>query len=171
MLSSHRTAEDALAAVPDEKPAIVLIDLELPGGSALKCVRQLKAVLPQTEFVIVLDHYDSEHIFNALLAGATGYLLKRTSPAEFLALLQHIHAGGSPINDELAKGILHFFHHQSSRPVQAAVELSPREKRLLQLLSGGSSYNEVADNLRISLPMVSTYVRSIYEKLHLGAAH
>ncbi len=170
LLSYHSTAEGALSTLPDEKPAIVLIDVELAGESALDHIRQLKLVLQHTQIVILLACYDTEYVFNAIIAGATGYALKRTSCAELLASLRHIHAGGSPINGELARRVLQFFHHQASRPAHAVAELSPREKRLLQLLSDGSSSSEVANSLHISLPMVSTYIRSIYEKVHLQGA-
>ena len=170
LLSYHSTPDSALTALPQERPAIVLIDIGLPGFSALNCVRQLKPVLQQTQFVMLLADQDAEHIFNALGAGASGYLLKQTPHTEVLAALQDIHAGGSPINSEIAKRVLHFFHHQSSQSAHAAAELSPRENRMLRLLASGSSFNEVAENLRISLLMVRTYIRSIYEKLHLQTA-
>ncbi len=169
LLSYHRTAETALAVVPQEKPGVVLIEIGQPGVSALNCIRQLKPLVPQTQFVVRVAERDTEHIFNALAAGASGYLLKQTPRAEFFAALRHIHAGGSPINSELAKRVIHFFHHQSPQRAHAAAELSPRENRLLRLLAGGASCNEAAKSLNIGLPMVSTYIRSIYEKLHLQA--
>jgi DNA-binding NarL/FixJ family response regulator len=169
LFSHHTTAETALAALRQEKPAIVLMDIGLPGVSALNCIRQLKPSLQQTQFVPLVAEQNTDHIFNALAAGASGYLPTKTPRAELLAALRHIHAGGSPINVELSKKILHFFQQQSPRPVYAAAEPSPREKRLLRLLASGSSFNEVAASLNIDQPMVSTYIRSIYEKVHLQA--
>jgi DNA-binding NarL/FixJ family response regulator len=169
LLSYHSTAETASTAVPRERPAVVLADEGLPDFGALNCIRHLKPILQQTQFVMLVSEQDTEHIFNALAAGASGYLLKQTPRAELLAGLRHVHAGGSPINAELSKRLLHFFHHQSSQQTRAAAELSPREKRLLQLMAADFSVDEVADKLRISPPMVSTYIRSIYEKLHLQA--
>jgi DNA-binding NarL/FixJ family response regulator len=169
LLSYHSAAESALAAVPQEGPAIVLVDMGLPGFSGLNCIRQLKPVLQQTQFVVLVSELDSEHLFNALAAGGSGYLLKQSPRVELLAALRHVHAGGSPINSELAKRVVHFFSHQSSQQTRTAAELSPRENRLLRFLAAGFSLDEVADKLRISPLMVSTYVRSIYEKLHRQA--
>lgn len=170
LLSYHSTAEGTLLTLPDQKPGIVLIGFEVPGESALDRIRQLKLVLQHTQIVILLARYDTEYVFNAIIAGATGYALKGTPCAELLANLRHIHAGGSPINRELARRVLQFFQDQRSGPAHATAELSPREKRLLRLLSDGSSSSEVANSLQISLPMVSTYIRSIYEKVHLRGA-
>jgi DNA-binding NarL/FixJ family response regulator len=169
LLSYHSTAETALTAVPHERPAVVLVDVSLPGLSALNCIRQLKPILPQTQFVVLVSEQDSECIFSALAAGASGYLLKQTSRNELLAGLRHVYAGGSPINAELSQRLLHFFHLQSSPQTQAAAEPSPRENHLLRFLAAGFSLDEVADKLRISPAMVSTYIRSIYEKLHFQA--
>jgi DNA-binding NarL/FixJ family response regulator len=170
LLSYHSTVETALASLPDEKPAIVLIDIGLPGLSTLHCIRELKPALPQIQFVVLVDNQDTEPIFNALAAGASGYVMKQIARAELLEALRHIHAGGSPINREIAQRVLRFFHHSSSPPAHAGAELSPRENRLLRLLAAGSSREQAAGSLNMDLPMVSTYIRSIYEKLHVQAA-
>jgi len=165
LVNYHRTAESALSSLPREKPSVVLIDLNLPGIGASKCVRQLKPMLQQTQFVMLTADEDVDNIFNALAAGATGYLLKRTPRADLLAALKHIHAGGSPISSNIAKKVLQSF--QERWPRNPAAELSPRENRILRLLARGSSYNDAATSLNISLPMFSTYIRSIYEKLQI----
>jgi DNA-binding NarL/FixJ family response regulator len=168
ILSRHTAASSALAVLPNEKTSIVLLDIDSPDLSPFDCLRQLKPVLQQTQFVALITEEDSDRIFNALVAGATGYLLKRSSREELLAELKLIDAGGSPMNSPIAKKVLHSFQHQSRSNNSA--ELSPRETRILRLLANGSSHCEAAAALNLSLPIVSTYIRSIYEKLHLHAA-
>jgi DNA-binding NarL/FixJ family response regulator len=165
LMSRHTCASSALAVLPDEKPSIVLLEIDSPDLTALDCLRQLKAALQQTQFVAVIIREDVDRIFNALAAGATGYLLKRSSRDESLAELKLIHAGGSPMNSAIAKKVLYSFQHPSRS--NNSVELSPRETRILRLLANGSSHREAAAALNTNLPIVSTYIRSIYEKLHL----
>jgi DNA-binding NarL/FixJ family response regulator len=155
-----------LLGIPNEKPAIVLMDLHLSDRASV-CMRQLKSTLHQTHFVVVVDE-EADHIVSALADGATGYLLRQASRSELLAELKLIHAGGSPMNSAVAAKVLQSFQHQS-RPTSTA-ELSPRETRILRLLANGSSHREAAAALNITLPMVSTYIRSIYEKLQLQTA-
>jgi DNA-binding NarL/FixJ family response regulator len=168
LVNYHNTVDGALAALPNEKPAIVLIDINLPSSDASSCIRQLKPSLQQTQFVVLTVNENTDEIFNALTSGATGYLLAQTSRAELLAAVKHIHAGGSPMSRVIAKKVLQSFQIQPA--VSAAAELSPRENRILRLLANGSSYQEAAELLNISLPMIGTYIRSIYEKLHLHSA-
>src|SRR6266436_4683454 len=168
LLSQHKTTDSALMALSHEKPAIVLLDIDTPQRSPLDYLRRLKSTLPQTQFVGLVADEDADHIFKILSAGATGYILSQATRNELLAALKLIHAGGSPMSSGIARKVLHSFQHQS--PVNSTSELSPRESRILRLLAGGSSHREVAAALNISLPMISTYIRSIYEKLHLQAA-
>jgi DNA-binding NarL/FixJ family response regulator len=162
----YASAEAALAALPAEKPGVVLMDINLPGISGIECVRQLKPLLPNTQFVMLTVYEDADHIFNALAAGACGYLLKRVSRGELLAALKDVHAGGSPMSSNIARKVVQSFQ----RPVQQvseAMELSPREREVLELLARGYLYKEIADLLQISGPTVNTYIRRIYEKLHV----
>jgi DNA-binding NarL/FixJ family response regulator len=165
LLSRHESIDSALVALPKEKPAIVLIDTDQPGGSVFDCLRQLKPSLPQTQFVVIAE---DEKIFNSLAAGATGYLRRRASRNELFAELKLIHAGGSPMSGDVASKVLQTFQHQSRS--NSTAELSPRETRIVRLLANGSSHREAAAALNISLAMVSTFIRSIYEKLHVQAA-
>jgi DNA-binding NarL/FixJ family response regulator len=168
MVSCHNITGSALAALPNEMPAIVILDVDLPDRSAFDCLRLLKSILQQTQFVAFVPKEDADHIFEMLTAGAIGYLLRQATRNELLAELKLIHAGGSPMSRAVAQKVLEFFRHQS--PVDSSAELSPRETRILRLLASGSSHREVAAALNISVPMVSTYIRSIYEKLHLHTA-
>src|ERR1051325_11227380 len=147
LLNYHKTAESALASLPSENPSIVLIGLNLPGTDASKCVRQLKPILQQTQFVTLNEDEDADGIFGALAAGATGYLSRKAARVELLGTLKLIHAGGSPMSGAIAKKVLHSFQNHSVSGTQ--VELSPRENRILRLLARGSSYNETASSRRM----------------------
>jgi DNA-binding NarL/FixJ family response regulator len=165
LLSQHKATDGALTALSREKPAIILLDIDPPQGCAFDYLPQLKSTLPQTQFVGLVADEDTDQIFNMLSAGATGYILRQATRNTLLAALKLIHAGGSPMSSSIAGKVLHSFQHQS--PVNSTSELSPRETRILRLLASGSSHRDVAAALNISLPMISTYIRSIYEKLHL----
>jgi len=166
LASEHGTAESALAKLPDEKPDVVLADINLPGLSGIECIRRLKPVLPNTQFVMVTVYEDADHIFNALAVGASGYLLKQTPRNDLLAALKEVYAGGSPMSSNIARKVVQSFRRpdQGSNPGD---DLSPREREVLELLARGYLYKEIADSLSISVPTVNTYIRRIYEKLHV----
>jgi DNA-binding NarL/FixJ family response regulator len=166
LASEHPSAESALASLEAEQPGVVLMDINLPGLSGIECVRRLKPLLPQTHFVMVTVYEDADHIFDALAAGAIGYLLKQTPREELLAALKDVNAGGSPMSSNIARKVVQSF--QQPKAVPAGVEgLSPREHEVLELLARGFLYKEIADAIGISLPTVNTYIRRIYEKLHV----
>jgi len=165
-VSEHSCAETALVQLQNENPDVVMVDINLPGISGIECVRRLKPLMPNTQFVMLTVYEDANHIFNALAAGATGYLLKQTPRDELLAALRDVHAGGSPMSSSIARQVVKSFHQ--TRPVaQHSVELSPREQQVLDLLARGYLYKEIAEALGISVPTVNTYIRRIYEKLHV----
>jgi DNA-binding NarL/FixJ family response regulator len=169
-VSMHGTGEHAVKELPGQKPGVVLMDINLPGINGIECVRRLKPLLPDTQFVILTVYEDADHIFNALAAGATGYLLKQTPRTELLAALKQVHAGGSPMTSNIARKVVQSFRPPSGQaPVSCddGVELSPRESEVLELLARGYLYKEIAESLGISLPTVNTYIRRIYEKLHV----
>ena len=165
-VSDHGSAEDALAAIPEGKPHVVLMDINLPGINGVECVRRLKAQLPETQFLMLTVYEDADHSFQALQAGATGYLLKRTPRAELMAALRDVHAGGSPMTTNIARKVVKAFH-QVAPPTPAVTELSPRENEVLHLLAQGYLYKEIAESLNVAVPTVNTYIRRIYEKLHV----
>lgn len=165
-LSDFGDGESALQQLPREPAEVVLMDINLPGMSGIDCVRQLKPLLPQTQFVMLTVYEDADHIFNALSAGASGYLLKQTPRDELLAALRDVHAGGSPMTSNIARKVVQSF--QPAKPQSpASDDLSPREREVLELLARGYLYKEIAENLGISVPTVNTYIRRIYEKLHV----
>ena len=159
-------AESALPALPEKKPDVVLMDINLPGMSGLEAVRHLKPLLPQTQFVMLTVYEDADHIYNALAAGATGYLLKQTPRAELLRALEDVHHGGSPMTSNIARKVVQSFR-QAPALATDSEGLSPREQEVLDLLARGYLYKEIAERLNISIPTVNTYVRRMYEKLHV----
>jgi len=159
-------AEAAVAALPERKPNVVLMDINLPGMSGVEAVGKLKPLLPQTQFVMLTVYEDADHIYNALAAGATGYLLKQTPRQELLNALQDVHGGGSPMTSNIARKVVQSFRHTVPSPAPGA-ELSPREQEVLDLLARGYLYKEISERLNITVPTVNTYVRRMYEKLHV----
>jgi DNA-binding NarL/FixJ family response regulator len=159
-------AETALAGLPEKQPQVVLMDINLPGMSGVEAVKRLKPVLPDTQFVMLTVYEDADHIYNALAAGATGYLLKQTPRAELLNALEEVHRGGSPMTSNIARKVVQSFR-RTSPSISASDDLSPREQEVLDLLARGYLYKEIAERLNISVPTVNTYVRRMYEKLHV----
>jgi len=164
--SQYANAEDALKDLPQVRPNVVLMDINLPGMSGVECVRQLKTLLPEIQVVMLTVYEDTENIFNALAAGASGYLLKRTSSKELLEAIQEVQRGGSPMTMHIARKVVQSFQ-RSPVAVQATESLSEREQQVLDLLSQGLIYKEIADKLGISYETVHTYIRRIYEKLQV----
>jgi len=162
----HDCAESALAALPQENPSVVLMDINMPGMSGIECVRRLKSQMLDTQFVMLTVYEDPDHIFKALTAGASGYLLKRSPRAELLAAIKDVHAGGSPMSSNIARKIVQSFQRFNTSPTETE-NLSPREREVLELLARGYLYKEISDSLHISVPTVNSHIRRIYEKLHV----
>ena len=160
--------ESAMPRILEVKPDVALVDINLPGLSGIDCVRKLKPRLPDTQFVMLTVYQDSQHIFDALSAGATGYLLKRTPRGALIAALREVHAGGSPMSGIIARKVVQSLHAPKPKPPPAD-ELSKRENEVLALLSQGYLYKEIADRLGIGVGTVNTYIRRIYEKLHVNS--
>jgi DNA-binding NarL/FixJ family response regulator len=165
-LSQHPSAESALDETPKARPDVVLMDINLPGLSGVECVRRLKPLLPATQIIMLTVYQNTEHIFNALAAGATGYLLKQTPPAELLAAIRDVHAGGSPMSSHIARKIVQSFQKPLPAP-SGAETLSPRETQVLDLLAKGYLYKEIADKTGLTYATVHTHIRHIYEKLQV----
>jgi DNA-binding NarL/FixJ family response regulator len=164
--SQHGSAEEAIKALPKIAPEVVMMDINLPKLSGIECVRQLKPLMPNTQFVMVTVYEDSEHLFDALAAGASGYLLKQTPIEELLAALRSVQNGGSPMTGSIARKVVRFF--QAAPQSQGdCPHLSPRERQVLELLAQGYLYKEIADLLSLSVPTVNTHIRNIYDKLHV----
>ena len=165
-LAQYPSAEDALKSLPAEPPDVVLMDINLPGMNGVECVRLLKQQLPKLQVVMLTVYEDTENIFNALAAGATGYMLKRTPRAELLAAIREVYQGGSPMTTHIARKVVQSFQ-QAGASTQPTENLSPREQEVLDYLSQGFLYKEIAEKLSISYETVHTYIRRIYEKLQV----
>jgi DNA-binding NarL/FixJ family response regulator len=169
-VSSHRSAEAAIEEIPRHRPDVVLMDINLPKMSGVDCVRHLKGQLPGTQYVMLTVYEDADLIFKSLLAGAVGYLLKgRTgSGTQVLEAVRDAARGGSPLNSLIARKIVQHFHHQPSRP-GAEQPLSVREREVLELLSKGLPYKEIADMLGVGIETVRKHCHNIYEKLQVSS--
>jgi DNA-binding NarL/FixJ family response regulator len=165
--------ESALKALPQQSPDVVLVDINLPGMDGVECVRRLKPAMPKTQFVMVTVYEDAKRIVGALAAGASGYLLKRAKRDELLDAIRDVCSGGSPMTSSIARKVVQSFQ-QAAPPVAAeAAQLAPREQEVLNLIAQGYANKEIADKLQVSIPTIKTYIRRIYEKLHVrsrGAA-
>jgi DNA-binding NarL/FixJ family response regulator len=159
-------AESAIKALAEKGSHVVLMDINLPGMSGVEAVRKLKPAFPETQFVMLTVYEDADHIYNALSAGATGYLLKQTPREELLSALGDVHRGGSPMTSNIARKVVQSFKQPAST-APPGEQLSPREQEVLELLARGYLYKEIADRLNISVPTVNTYIRRMYEKLHV----
>jgi DNA-binding NarL/FixJ family response regulator len=166
LLSHYGDTAQALESLPKDKPDVVLMDINLIGSTGVECVRTLKPLLPSTQFLMLTVYEDSDHIFAALAAGATGYLLKDTTRDELLAAIHQIMTGGSPMSSSIARRVVLSFAKVAS-PAPGLDVLSPREQSVLSLLTKGYLYKEIAEQLGISGPTVNTYIRRIYEKLQV----
>jgi DNA-binding NarL/FixJ family response regulator len=164
------SVKGALANLPKEKPNVALVDINLSGQSGITCVRELKQIMPATQFVVFTVYEDSDHIFDALTAGASGYLMKQTPRDELLASIRQVHAGGSPMSSYIARKVVQWFQKQPTVGSKAQREaLSPREQEILRLLARGKAYKEMADILGVSMGTINTHTRRIYQKLHVSS--
>ena len=161
------SAESALARLVSFAPEIVLMDINLPNMNGVECVRRLKPFVPKTQFVMLTVYEDDDHIYNALQAGATGYLLKESSRPQLIAALQEVHRGGSPMASNIARKVCQLFQLKTPKDTSATDELSTREREVLVLLARGFLYKEIADELKIAVPTVNSYIRRVYEKMHV----
>lgn len=167
--------EEALWRIPSCKPAIVLMDINLGGINGIECVRTLKQQFPEMLFMMCTVYEDDEKIFQALTAGANGYVLKKTTPAKMIEALRELLEGGAPMTSQIARKVVAAFQHQpipvpnTQEPAAATREmLSKRENEILEMLSKGLLYKEIADALFISAETVRKHVYHIYEKLHVS---
>jgi DNA-binding NarL/FixJ family response regulator len=166
-----KDAADALTKLPKQPPEVVLMDINMPGMNGVECVRQLKSIMPQVNILMLTVYEDGDWLFESLKAGASGYLLKRTSSSRLLKAISEVHAGGAPMTPQIAKRVVRFFSAQP--PATSASKdkdlsgLTANQTEFLELLAAGYAYKEIADKLGITMDGVRSYVRKIYEKLHV----
>ena len=165
-VGEYATAEAALAGMPTQLPHVVLMDIDLPGLNGVECVRQLADQLPATQVLMLTVYKDAESIFEALAAGAVGYLVKPVRAAELLAAIRDVQGGGAPMTSGIARKVVQMFQH--GRPSPHELEnLSPREQEVLDYLAQGFLYKEIADRLSVSYATIRTHVERIYQKLRV----
>jgi DNA-binding NarL/FixJ family response regulator len=167
-IGAYSSAEEAILGIPRKNPKIVLMDINLPRMSGIQCVERLKEVLPGTQFLMLTVYEDSDQVFQALAAGACGYLLKSTSPVKIMEALEEVLQGGSPMSSHIARKVVQSFKSPSRTSVPGET-LSQREQEVLEYLSKGWPYKQIATSMSISMDTVRTYIRRIYEKLHVNS--
>ena len=160
------SGEEALREIPKHRPIIVLMDIFLPRMSGIECTAQIKELLPETRIIILTAMNDKELIFLALQAGADGYLLKRTKPADLRSALLDVIAGGSPMSSEIARRVVESFHRKA-KTIDKSLNLSAREEEILVLLSQGYSNKAIADQLKLSVETIYSHLKRVYEKMHV----
>jgi DNA-binding NarL/FixJ family response regulator len=171
--AAYPDGNTALKSIPGNRPDVVLMDINMPGMKGTECVRQLRSVAPGLPVLMLTVYDDSEQVFKSLMAGATGYLLKRTSKEKILEAIREINSGGAPMSRQIARRVVEFFQAIEKTPNAAAPRtpemnsLTEREDQVLAHLAKGHSYKEIADLLNISFETVRTHVRSVYDKLHV----
>jgi DNA-binding NarL/FixJ family response regulator len=165
-LNTYATGEEALEAIPLQRPDIVLMDIKLPKMSGIECVARLKAKLPDLPIVMLTVFEDSDKVFKALEAGACGYLVKRMPPQDLLEALRQVQTGGAPMTGRVARMVVQSFQRMGASKKETE-NLTPRELEILELLAKGDLCKEIADKLGLSLRTVHTHLKNIYEKLHV----
>lgn len=165
-ISSFASAEAALEDIPLQKPDVVLMDINLPKMSGIECVRSLTKDYPEMQIIMLTVYEDSKLIFESLKAGASGYLLKRASPDELLQAIKDVNNGGSPMSSQIARKVVQYFQ-KSTKSDDISKKLTQREEEILNLLSKGFRYKEIAEKLFISIETVHSHIHKIYEKLQV----
>jgi len=165
LLQCFENAETAIAELPLLKPDIVLTDINLPGKSGIDCITEVKTRIPGSQFIMFTIYEDSDQVFEALKAGASGYILKNTAPAKIIESLIELYDGGSPMSPKIARMVLSSFNISTKNSVSELI--SKREQEVLELLSKGFLYKEIAEKLNITLSTVKRHLNHVYEKLQV----
>ena len=166
VVGAFKTGEEALQKLPEIRPDIVIMDINLPGMNGIECIRQVKDKSPSTQFMMFTVYENDEKVFEALKAGASGYLLKNTGLLQIAESVQELHEGGSPMSANIARKMVNLFRDTDKKTPFLDL-LSNREKEILQLLAKGLLYKEIAEQLNITTGTVRIHIHKIYEKLHV----
>ena len=165
LLSSSPNAEEAMPLLLEAQPEIVIMDINMPGISGIDCIRQIKDDCPHTQFMIFTIYENDEKVFDALAAGASGYLLKKTPADKIIEAIKELYNGGSPMSSQIARKVIGHFKENKK---QEHEDLTAKENEVLLLLSKGYLYKEIAQQLNITLGTVTQHIHHIYEKLHVN---
>jgi DNA-binding NarL/FixJ family response regulator len=165
---AYANGEKALEDIPKKQPDIVLVDINLPGINGIEVMGRLKKEFPKIQFMVLTVFEDDDKIFNALAAGASGYLLKSTAPTKIMDAIRELHEGGSPMSTQIARKVVASFRNPTKELTNPYEQmLTQREKEVLELLSKGKLYRQIAQELHISLETVKSHCHNIYDKLHV----
>jgi len=164
--ATYSSAEEALQFLPAHKPDVVLMDIKLTGMSGIDCIKRLKEKLPNLQIMMLTVYEDDDKIFNSLVAGATGYILKKTPPAALLEAIRTLYDGGSPMSDLIARKVVQSFQQMGTSSKETE-NLSQREQEILSYLAKGFHDKEIAEKFFISVETVRTHLRNVYKKLHV----
>ncbi len=168
-VSMYHSGEAALENLTKDRPDVVLMDIHLTGMSGIECAGRLKALVPQIQIMMLTVYEDADQIFKALSAGASGYMLKRLTPSKLLEAICDVHGGGSPMSSSIARKVVTSFQ-RSNRPDGEKTHFTSREQMVLDCFAKGLTYKQTAEQLNISIDTIRTYVRRVYEKLHVQSA-
>ena len=166
VVGSFKTGEDAALKLPELKPDIVIMDINLPGINGIECIRQVRDMSPSTQFMMFTVYENDEKVLDALKAGASGYLLKNTGLLQIAESVKELHEGGSPMSANIARKIVNLFRDTDKKTPFLDL-LTTREQEILQLLAKGLLYKEIAEQLGITTGTVRIHIHKIYEKLHV----
>jgi DNA-binding NarL/FixJ family response regulator len=166
VVSAVATAEEAMIVLPSIQPDIAIMDINLPDMNGIRCIQAIRDDCPATQFMMFTIYENDEKIFEALQAGASGYLLKNTDPLQILEALKELYHGGSPMSPNIARKVVNLFRGKNDSPIRSSL-LGKRENEVLELLSQGLLYKEIADRLSLAMGTVRQHIHSIYEKLHV----
>jgi DNA-binding NarL/FixJ family response regulator len=166
LVEAFNNAEQAEKNIPLQPPDIVIMDINLPGMSGIECINRIKEKCPDTQFMMFTIYEDDEKVFEALKAGAHGYLLKKTPKEKLLEALEELHNGGSPMTTNIARKVIEAFEKKNQRPEELNT-LTNKEKQILDLLAKGFLYKEIANQLHSTRNTVKQHIHHIYEKLHV----
>jgi DNA-binding NarL/FixJ family response regulator len=167
LLAAFRTAEAAALELPIIKPDIVIMDINLPGITGIECIKQVKQTGAAMQFMMFTVYENNDQVLEALKAGASGYLLKKTPPVQIIEAIKELYNGGSPMSSTIARKLVTIFQEHPKGPNAEAAVLTHREKEVLECLAKGMLYKEISDQLGISFHTVRQHIRTIYEKLHV----
>lgn len=164
---AYDRCESMLAELPHDRPDVALMDIGLPGMSGIEGIRRARTIAPDLSALVLSVHEDADHIFDALCAGASGYLVKNTPPAQLVAAIRDAHGGGAPMSSHIARRVVSFFRQALPPRNASEAPLTPRETEILGRLAEGDAYKQVGDRLNISVDTVRYHIRNIYRKLEV----